>query len=614
MKLRHTFGLLLLLLLLCALYYGQQYYRVQQKESARVARKVFEFAPEDLKQLTIDRIDEEPCKAERTDDGSWKILEPNATITPFQMMWERVAERLSQLLNEHTVLSQPSDLAQYGLDAPALVVSGKTKSGTTFDLHFGDIEPTQRNRYARLNGGDLFLVTTDTYFELNRSLTDLRHRFLVDDREAAPVEIEFAWIWTSDKKKNEGEEETKSQPEIGEESIPLIVKRDALDAPWRIVAPEEAPANHAAVQALSDELQFATCKEFIDNPEALSDYGLKPPRARITLKDAVSGRKQTLWIGAPDESPDQKGLFAKREGEDAVVVIDPHIVALLPRTPLDWRDKRLLTRRVTDINRLEYATEFDRFVMEKDADGHWHLTEPTMDKVNERAVSGFLSFFKELEGENFVENVDAQTVFATPAAHITLRFDDESTAEILIAPNPETSETYIALQDTGGVVALSDAATKMLLTDSENFRSREMLRFNKAEATELAFAFEGTDYHLLYRHGQWVLQTPESMTLHNQTDVNIFMDAINPLFMISCVLPETPEDLSLYGLDAPVLDLKVTLTGEAPKQAPLLRLRIGPPNPANPNERFALSSERPGIYRISQEVMDQIREALRGIN
>jgi hypothetical protein len=252
------------------LYYGLQYYRVQKNEAARIARKVFEFVPADLQELTLDRIDEDPCKVERTEDGAWRILEPNATIVPFQMMWDRIAEHLSQTLNEHTVMSAPKDLALYGLDTPILTVSGNTKDGYAFTLNFGEIEPTQRSRYAQLNGGDLFLITTDTFFELNRSLIDLRHKFLVDDREAALLEMEFAWIWTGSEEKKEG------QPEIGTESIVVAVKRDTVEAPWRMTAPEEAPANHAAVEALAAELQFAAGREFIDHPENLCGLRLGP--------------------------------------------------------------------------------------------------------------------------------------------------------------------------------------------------------------------------------------------------------------------------------------------------------------------------------------------------
>ncbi len=606
MKLRHTIALLTLLLVLCALYYGVQHRREQREAAMRVARKVFTFEPEELQRLSIDRIDGPPCVAERDETGAWRIVEPNPTIAPFQLMWERVAANLAQLMNEHTVAAQPGDLGQYGLDPPELVTSGQTQDGLSFELRFGVLEPTQRHRYAQLDGGPLFLVDKGAFFELNRSLTDLRHRYLVDDREASLLEIDFAWIWGAP-----DEEETEEmRPDIGAESIAVIVRRDDAAAPWRITAPEEGPANHATVQALADEVQFAVSLDFIDNPEDLRDYGLDPPRARISVKDAASGRRQTLWLGAPDESPDRSGIFARREHEDAVLVIDPHIITLLPGTPLEWRDRRLLTRRVTDINRLEYSTSHDAFTLEKSEDGNWRLTAPVMDHVNEFAVSGFLSFFKDIEGDAFVEGVDKKTAFEEPAARIALRFEDNAEAEILIAAHPEDPDTILAVQDTGGVVTLSKAATRMLLTDSENFRSRELLRFIKADVETLAFTFEGEDYLLVKRHGQWRLQAPESMALHNQADVHTLMDAVNPLYMTGAVVLETPDNLDIYGLDAPVFDLEITVGEDVPPKT----LHIGAPTPANPDERYTRTSERSGVYRISQEVMDEIREALRGIH
>ncbi len=609
MKLRHTLGLLALLVALCALYYGLLHHREQRDAAMRVARKIFAFEPEALRRLSINPIDGPVCVAIRDDDGAWKIIEPNPTITPFQLMWDRVALHLTETMNEHTLSTQPSDLGQYGLDTPQLVVAGETAADDAFELRFGDLEPTQRQRYAQLDGGPLFLVDADAFFELNRSLTDLRHRFLVADREAPINEIEFAWIW-DELGEELSEEAPEARPEVGEESVPVLVTRQDAASPWRMVVPEEAPADHRAVQALADEVQFAVAQDFIDNPEALRDYGLDPPRARISVRDGDSGHKQTFWLGALDESPDRSGIFARREHEDAVIVLDPHIVSLLPTAPLEWRDRRLLTRRVTDINRLEYVADDDAFVLEKDDAGRWRLAAPEMDRVNEFAVSGYLSFFKDIEGDEFVETLDKGTAHGGTEARINLHFDDGAEAEVVVIADVTDPDTFYAVQDTGGAVTLSAAAARMLLTNSESFRSREILRFVKADADTLAFTFEGDDYLLAKRHNRWVLQAPENMELHNQADAHTLMDAVNPLFMKGAALLESPETLAPYGLDAPVFQLEITFDDETPTKT----LRIGAPNPLDPDERYAKSSERPGVYLISQEVMDEIREALRGIN
>lgn len=609
MKLRHTLGLLLLLLLLSGLYYGMQVLQLHREQEARIARRLFQVAPEDIRRISIDPIDGPTCVAERDGEARWRFLEPNPTIVPFHRMWERVSAALSMLMNEHTVLTQPADLGQYGLDMPALTITWESQDGDSHLLEFGDLEPTQRYRYARLEKGALFLVNTDAFYELNRSLLDLRHRFLVDDREAPLHEIEFAWIWAGGV-----DEDDEEGPDIGDESVVIKVMRESAQASWRMTEPAAAPANHEAVQALSDDIQFAVCNEFIDNPEDLDDYGLAPPRARISVKDSVGRRPQTIWIGALDTSPDRKGLFARREGEDAVMVLDGHILTLLPRSPLEWRDMRLMTRRVSDINRLEYRCDDDAFVLEKDGEGAWRLTSPKIEDVNEFAVSGYLRFFREVSGEELVAGDDARRALDAPVARIHLQYHDGATAEIALAPDPETPDVYWASQDTGGVVRLSRAAANMLLTSSDNFRSRELMRFIKADARDIRFSFEEMDYHLARRHGRWALLQPESAVLHNQADVDMLMDAVTPLNAAGLVLPHSPANPEAYGLAPPVFTITIEFAEDSAQRAQSpMTLEIGTPTPDNPSERFARSTMREGLFRIGQETMDEIREALRGI-
>ena len=144
----------------------------------------------------------------------------------------------------------------------------------------------------------------------------------------------------------------------------------AAEAPWRVTAPYQALARHEKVQALATELQFAVCKDYIDHPENLADYGLQPAHARITFQDNLQGEKKTIWVGDADTSPDKKGLFVKAEGQDAVLVIENPLLNLLPTTPTEWRDLRLLTRRVSEIKEVTYTAARTASCWQ-DAEGAW---------------------------------------------------------------------------------------------------------------------------------------------------------------------------------------------------------------------------------------------------
>lgn len=605
MKARHSLFLVLVLALLIGLYAGTRYRDQHRAEQLRVARQVFSFADADIQRLSIKRVGEEASIAERLSETDWHITAPNPTILPFHSMWNRVAGRLATLSNEHTVLESPSDLAPYGLDTPALEIEAVLSGGSSIRLCFGDVEPTQRCRYARVDQGSLFLVGVDTFFELNRSLYDLRHRYLVEDRDVPLLQLEFAWIWTGPPKEEQGR-----RIETGDESITIMVERASKEAPWRVVAPFQALARHEKVEEVATALQFAVGKEFIDRPENLADYGLSPAKARISFPDPKSGKRKTLWLGAAEESTEHPGLFVKILDQDGVFVIESPLLNLLPTTPVAWRDLRLLTRRVSDIKELIYTRGPGRFVLDKAPDGAWRLAEPALEALNALAINAFLTFIKEVEGDDFVENEGVQKLFESPETRIALHFDDGSTSEILLARNTEEPEKCYARQDNGAVVSLSGVAVDMLHIDENTFRSLEVLRFSKTDIRDLTLLYGGRKYELTRRHNLWVATAPENFQIKNQSDIGAVINAVCPLRASGIADTEdSSADPAKYGLDNPVLVL--TITPEPSAHAEAVTLEIGGVNEDNPSERFARSSMRTGIYKINQEVMDKLREAMR---
>lgn len=607
MKLRQSLFLLVVLIILAGLYAALQYRREHQAAQVESAKQLFSFSPSDIQRLSIKRIGEVSAVAERVSQDTWRIVEPNATIAPFHLMWNRVATHLAGLANEHTVMESPSDLAAYGLDAPALELNASLTDGSDLRIIFGDLEPTGRYRYTRLGDGPMFLVRKEAFFELDRSLGDLRYRYLVENRDVPLTRMEFAWIWTDPPADKDGR-----HIETGQEAIAIAVERTTPNAQWRIVSPYEAPARHEKVEALASELQFAVCKDFIDHPENLSDYGLQPARARITFKDAGAGTERTLLVGKVDDSPDKAGQFVKLDNQDAVLVIETPLLSLLPTTPTEWQDLRLLTGRVSDIKELTYTRGEKRMILAKDAEGGWRLQEPVLEAVNDFAVNAFLRFIKEAEGDDFVEEAETKGALENPEVRIALSLEDGSSSEILLAPSGAPG-VYYAKQDSGGIVALSGIAVKMLLIDADTFQSLELLRFIKSNVEGLKVNFEGREYQIIRRHDVWTATAPEGVEIGNQADVESLLDAVCPLNAKS-IVDKTNEDKTPYGLNTPVFSLQLHLATPDAAGRQDLTLDIGAVSPDNSSERFACGNARSGIFTISQEVMDKLRESLRGFS
>jgi hypothetical protein len=611
MRLRSTLALAVLLAALCAAYWGMQHLNLRRAATAQQAKQLFQFKPEAVRGLTIHQVNGVPVAAERDAGGGWRITEPNPTIRPLQLLWNRVAEKFAALNNERTVSDKPGDLKQYGLDVPQLSVEARVDGVAPVKIFVGDVEPTQRYRYARLGDGPLFLLSTDSFFELNRALDDLRHRFAVDDRDANINEVQFAWIWTGDLPSDRPVPQ--SPPAVGEESTLIRVVRDNPKSPWRMVAPVEAAADQEAVDALVKEVQFATGRNFVDKPESLSDYGLKPARARITVVDDRGGKAQTILIGRLEEKGDKGGLYVQHVGQDAVFQIDGQLWTLLPKSPLQWRERRLLTRRVSDVSRIEFRGKDDSFTLGKDEKGEWRLEAPALQDVNQFAVSGYLAMFKELKGESFAVGQPAEFGLDTPETTIDLRYEDGNTAQIRTVPSAKEPGLYYATQDTGAVVTLKGVAADALLAKSESFRSRELLRFNKADATRMEFQFENLGMVIEKRDGQWVIVAPATMHLANQSDAEAILTAICPLKATRAESDAAPQAPEKYGFAKPVFSIYVTVhSSGAAADTRYGQLRIGGVAPDNSQERFAMVDGKTGVFRVGQEVVQNIREALRG--
>ena len=76
-----------------------------------------------------------------------------------------------------------------------------------------------------------------------------------------------------------------------------------------------------------------------------------------------------------------------------------------------------------------------------------------------------------------------------------------------------------------------------------------------------------------------------------------------------------PQDLSPYGLDAPLATLAVSAQGAGQGDQETVHgpLKIGAVTPANSQRRFAVVAGRDGVYTIRQAVVDAIRDTIKGV-
>jgi hypothetical protein len=122
----------------------------------------------------------------RTDETSaqaWEMLLPTP-LPPDKVDQARVNGAATRMgyLTASRVITNVTDLAQYGLEPPELTVTLTISNGQEIMLYTGNETPVQNNRYIRLAGDDKMV-----YLVFSFAVDDL-HR-LIDEPPFAPTQF-----------------------------------------------------------------------------------------------------------------------------------------------------------------------------------------------------------------------------------------------------------------------------------------------------------------------------------------------------------------------------------------------------------------------------------------
>lgn len=594
---------------------------VWQEES----KKIFDFSSEKIRELHIQQLGGPLCVAKKDIDGVWKFEKPSKDIPAFSYMWERVSKNFADLKSQRVILQKGESDKSYGLDNPSLIVKAIVDGyKDPIEIKFGFVDPTNTYRYATRDDTSIFLIDEKQFFELNRSLEDLRHRFLVRNREVPLIRIEFARIWT-------GDEETKGVeyvPQVGEESVVVVLERENENAPWYLLSPSKGLANQEAVNALASEIQFGMGRNFIDSPENLSDYGLDRPWCRLTYYDARERVPQTLFLGdlqtagqSTKEKDKEKrkrlklsestGVFAKLSGQNSVFLVDTHLIELLPKSPESFRDRHIFTRDVSGLVKVERVKGEDKvFSLSKGKEFGWMLEYPTLSnfELDQLSVSNYISRLKTLEVQSFPGGSIEERGLDKTDDILRFVWEEGNIVELRYTSVPgDNLHSYIT-RDTGEIGMVTNDIISLLWVGYEEFISLVLYKFSPSEVDEVIIEAKSARYEFKNIEGNWRLVAPPEFVLSNQND---FLRVIRNLSNLTAYkyFGERDED---FGDIMIKIEVKKN-TEEKSGRFRLGVLYIGKIDENDSRYRWAKMEERSGLFLIKQEVVDLITDMLKAI-
>lgn len=158
--------------------------------------------------------------------------------------------------------------------------------------------------------------------------------------------------------------------EIQKGDSKIILKR-TVDG-WELLEPLQDLADNSVtedfVKGAVPERIIEVANEGVDVNWAL--YGLDQPLGKVTFKTST-GVQNTFEIS--EKKNFEENVFARRDGESRVLVINSVWQNRVNKTALDFRDRRFLRNKIAGVDKLSLKNDKGHLALQR-VDGKWQVT------------------------------------------------------------------------------------------------------------------------------------------------------------------------------------------------------------------------------------------------
>lgn len=341
----------------------------------------------------------------RKDAAGWKMVEPMAVdADPPEAI--SLAQAITNLESVRRVIDNPSDLAQFGLADPQIIVDFKAEGGAAGSFKLGNKNPTQSEIYA-MKGGDNAVVLVSAFQE--SSFT--KEPFALRDKRILKFDREKA------------------------DTLALVKGANSMQltrsgSEWKVAKPVEGRSDYSAVEGFLTRLNSANMSKLVEEqPADLAKYGLDKPAMTVTI--GAGSSKTVLEVGKTEN--DQ--TYAKDASRPMVFTVDSTLQGDLNKSFDDYRKKELFEfrpfylakmRAVLDSPGGAKTYEFEKVPPAKPGEAEtWKVTRVggSSHTADPAAMDDLLNKLVAIRAESFVTG-DTKNGLDKPALVVSASYDE----------------------------------------------------------------------------------------------------------------------------------------------------------------------------------------------
>ena len=302
-------------------------------------------------------------------------------------------------------------------------------------------------------------------------------------------------------------------PEEQVERIELVRAGETLEfqraggSGWKMVRPDKYPADPFAVGNLVTGLaEFRRAGGDDANDARPGDYGLEHPAAKATIvwgdaSDPKSRKTRTIEFGAA--VPGTEVVTARVEGTQKVLFVPASLLASLQKHADDFESREVFGGAPADMTRVEVLRGRGRLVFAR-KQGVWWLAEPISDLADAGEVDRLVASLLRLRVKEFVHGAqDLPAIGLNPALfRVSITGAKGAVTAVDFGATRSDGNTVYARRD-GQVFTLEHDVLDELSRETEAFRARALLGFQRGDATGAEAAFGTNRYALEQKDGGW---------------------------------------------------------------------------------------------------------------
>ncbi len=320
--------------------------------------KVVQIPEDQIRQIEIARKDGEATVIRKNGSNKWELTAPKP-MSVDQEAAGSVASALASLNSDRLVEEKAADLTQYGLAAPAIVVTVTKKDGKTEKILVGDETPTGGGVFVKLaSDARIFTVASFNKSSLDKTSKDLRDKRLLTFDSDKLVRVELA-------AKGQGLEFGKNNQNE-----------------WQVLKPRPLRADSLQIEELIRKLKDAKMDTSVtdeDARKAVSAFNGAKPIATAKVTDA-NGTQQ-LEVRKDKENK----YYARSSAVEGTHTVGADLGDGLDKGLDDFRNKKLFDFGFSDPTKVEINRGGKTIAYQKSGD-KWTAGQKQMDSASVQAL------------------------------------------------------------------------------------------------------------------------------------------------------------------------------------------------------------------------------------